>query len=405
MSTPVGEQVFLTAHRPMTALEVDPAPGSVTGVRALVDRLRDVADELSAVRGHLSNPARAMWSGPTADLVGSSLEDLTARAQALTASVDEAAAMLSTWADRLEELQDRADALDREALAARDARLDAEQSLAVAAYRSGPVLPPDPAHRRAVADAEADLDAVRAQARALGHEYDRAALAHAARLDDAALPLAAWFVRGPASAWDLASDAHEIVVRPVAHHLDALSDVTSAAAGVADLAAVVSAALGSLPTALVAETVSVALSLSTTRDRLLLASGAGGSWTEAGVEAASVVGGLGTRVTGKAITTAARSDVAAVDHFTVKEAAMSMVEDPGDGARWVVEHSDPDGGAPPVPLQAHAVDDPWETGPGFAGAAVVRATVPRPTGSAPTPAGARPQESSSAAPTRPQARD
>lgn len=404
MSGQVGEQVFVTAHRPMQALQVDPAPGSVPGVRALAGRLRRVGDDLSGVRGHLEHPGLQVWSGPTAALVVRQLEDLVVRTDALTASVDEAASVLLAWAGRLQELQDRADALDREAVLARDARLGAEQALAAAAYRSVP-LPPDPVQRRVLTDAQADLDAVHVRARALGQEYERTAWTHAALLDDAGTVLVPALLHGAVAAWDLAKDVEAALVRPVARHVDTFADASSAAASAADVATMASPLLGpgAAVVAPVTEATSIALALATTRARLTLASGAGGSWTEVGVEAVSVVGGVGTRVTGKAVTTAARSDVVDVDHVTVSRAAMSMMGGPGDAATWTVEHHDPAGGSP-IPLQAHAVADPWEVGPGFSAAAVVRATVPRPADPGATPAGARPPGSSSAARSRPQAR-
>lgn len=406
-----GERVFLTAHRPMQALPFDPAPGSVGGVRSLASRLRALGDELCGVRGHLEHPGLAVWSGPTAQRVVRALEDLVVRTDVLTTSVDEAAAALLAWAGRLQDLQERADALDREAAAARAARLDAEQAVAVAAYRSFP-LPVEAVQRRTLRHAQADLDAVHARARALAQEYERTAWPHAALLDDAGAGLLPALLRGTVAAWDMARDVEAAVVRPVARYVDTFADATSAAASAADVAAVASVASGpaAAVVAPVAEVSSVALALATTRARLALATGAGGSWSEVGVEAVSVAGGVVTRVPGKAVVAAARSgDVDVdVDGLDLRRVAMAVVDGGPDGATWTVEHRDP-GGDASFPLQAHAVADPWDVGPGFAGAAVVGARVPRPVGAGrpadagATPAGARRPGSSSAAASRPQA--
>lgn len=405
MSVGPGEQVFLTAHRAMQALPFDPAPGSVTGVRALAGRLRGLGDDLSGVRGHLEQPGLEVWSGPTARRVVRRLEDLLARTDVLTSSVDEAASALLAWAGRLQDLQERADALDREAVAARAARLDAEQAVAVAAYRSAP-LAPDPAQRRALRHAQADLDAVHARAQALAQEYEQTAWPHAALLDDAGAALVPALLQGTVAAWDMARDVEAALVRPVAGSVDTFADATSAAASAADVAVIVSPASGpgAAVVAPVAEAASIALALATTRARLTLASAAGGSWTEVGVEAVSVAGGVATRVPGRAVVAATRAGH--VDDLDLRTAAVALVDGHPDGAVWTVEHED-QAGEGRFPLRAHAVADPWEVGPGFAGAAVVRARVPRPAGAgrpaAATPAGGRRPEPSSAAANRPRA--
>lgn len=420
MSAPGMQQVFLSAHRPMLALAADPAPGSVPGLRSMVRQLWRTTEDASGVSVNLFGPAAMTWSGRTAELVVPHLQALTSRSEELTCSLEDAATALSTWADRLQQLQDDADALDREALAAQQVLQRAEQALAVAAYRASPATAVDPLARRAVVYAEADLDAITIRAAALADDYARDAWAHARRIDEAGTALALRGTAGLATAWDTVSDVNGLMVRGLAPILDTTADAATLAASVADVASI-GFAIGGGPLAVVAvpvaEALSVGLSLSATRDRVLLASFAGGSWTDAGIEGAAVVGGVGVRAAGGVATATTRRstsdldgpgpDTPALDTIELLSAALPGGSDAGGGS-WAVQERTTEGTG--VVLRAHDVEDPWDVGPGYAAAAVLPATVPRPTGTgSPTggrvrPAAGRPPGSSSAPENHPPAR-
>lgn len=203
-------------------LGFDPTPGSVDAVEQTVARLRAAAEALSSVDDAVAAAGRhsASWEGAAADAFRARLSAPAAPTGHVTAAIP----VLEQWAAALAANQRRTEELDATAVRlrralddARDALQDKQNALdlastpAVAAVASVDVA----TATSRVAEAEAALAAVLAEARDLARTHERAANEAADALDPGAAP-----------------DRHERpAIRALAGFLDRSSRASAAIAG------------------------------------------------------------------------------------------------------------------------------------------------------------------------------
>lgn len=176
-------------------LGFDPTPGSVDAVARTVEQLRAAADALASVEPSVreANARAEAWQGPAADAFRAAT--VSADAARLRAAIP----VLEHWAGTLADARRRAEELDARALRARRALDDARDTLqdkqnaldlaSTPAAAAGASVAVTAATDR-VAAAEAGLESVLSEARALAREHLRAADEVASALDTDSVPAA-----------------------------------------------------------------------------------------------------------------------------------------------------------------------------------------------------------------------
>lgn len=410
MSGGSGAVVYVTSARQMLALDHDPAPGDVAGVRAVVTGLRGLAEELAGVRGRLAHPGDSVWCGRTATLVTSLLELIARRVHGLVASLDTAADQLEAWAVQLAGLQEQADALDREAIVAEAAVSTVRSDIQLTAFRTGGVGVIETAHRRALVRAEDGLDDLHRRVRELEQDYEAAARVVGRRLAEATPGPDPVHLDGALAPHRLVSAA-ELGTRASASHIDTVADFSAAGANTLDVIGLVALlSHGDVPVAGAAKVGSTVLGSVSATGRFVLAAGAGGSWWDVGVETVALAGGGvfvrrgADLVRGATVPRAAPGDGAGAVQGELRDRVQEMAEDTWQdqalsalvgedhtsGSSWTSTAAEL-GGSTGTALSVHDVEDQWDVGAGFAHTAVLAVRLPAPAGRAParpaTPAG------------------
>lgn len=360
-----GRTVHLSASRPMQALDFDPCPGDVQAVRALSEAVAQRGEVVAAATAKLAGWQPAAWQGDAADRALAQVLSLAEAARTLRRSFEAAAAALQRWAARLLWLQDEADVLDRLAAANR-----AELASLEAASPVGPPAIWTAYRHEERARLDAELQSLKDRAGALHRDYVAISRRSADDLDQAApRDLGPW-AGAWRTAWDWSYDNYSHGLRQQAGIVDwwatAIGHVSTVAGFVAFYP----------PFTPVAAAVSAATALASTRARVSLAIGAGGS-VDAVQDAllGSALAVIGMRPLAGVVSGGAMiDDMATVGGLAQGAKDLLPTERSGPSDRTVTTPSGD------LDVTVHDVAEPWEIGQGdwgqgFAGVATVPVTM------------------------------
>ena len=108
----------------------DPAPGSLSAVRGLVDQSFDAHRKLASVSQTLSSITRGgeEWSGIAADAFSMRVKELPKLVDSATQSFYDCGFHLNEWSAKLETMKSRASDMEARAVTARSRQRDAEEN-------------------------------------------------------------------------------------------------------------------------------------------------------------------------------------------------------------------------------------------------------------------------------------
>lgn len=179
------------------ALGFDPAPGDVSAVRAIVQRLDHGLGSVESALSLLTHGADATWQGEAADAFRNAMDaDFQPQLEDIGDAFRTSRSALTAWADELADFQIRARNLEEQAADAHAhvVRYDAERDMLINHTRSGATLTESEQHdlQRAsmlVSTYSGQLDSLRGQAERLQRDADTRASTAAATLKGSASTL------------------------------------------------------------------------------------------------------------------------------------------------------------------------------------------------------------------------